>query len=73
MRTTSKEQAVKRDLWLIFIVSAVATLAAAMLMGAREDDSGLSDAIYLGSILVVSTGFVLARGGRLLAIISRNW
>ncbi|MBT9568979.1 MAG: hypothetical protein IV085_11850 [Thiobacillus sp.] len=73
MRTTSKEETVKRDLWLIFIVSAVATLAATMLIGAREDDSGLSDAIHLGSILVVSTGVVLARGGRLLAVISRNW
>jgi len=71
--TTSKEKAVKNDLWLIFIVSAVATLAAAMLIGAREDDGGLRDAMILGSIVVVATGSVLATGGRLLAHISRNW
>lgn len=73
VRTTSKEETVRKDLWLIFIVSAVATLAAAALIGAREDDSGLRDAMLLGSILVVTTGYVLARGGRLLAHISRNW
>lgn len=73
MKTTSKEKTVRRDLWLIFIVSAVATLAAATLIGARDDDDGLRDAMLLGSILVVATGVVLAKGGRLLAHISRNW
>lgn len=73
VRTTSKEKTVRRDLWLIFIVSAVATLAAATLIGARDDDDGLRDAMLLGSILVVATGVVLAKGGRLLAHISRNW
>lgn len=69
----SKEEAVKKDLWLIFIVGAVATLAAAGLAGIREDDAGLSEAMLMGSIVVVATGAVLATGGRLLAHISRNW
>lgn len=73
MKTTSKEKAVKKELWLIFIVSAVATLAAATMFGARQDDDGLRDAMLLGSVLVAATGSVLATGGRLLAHISRNW
>ena len=73
MKTISKEQAVKKDLWLIFIVGAIATLAAALLAGVREDDRVLRDAVLLGSVIVVATGSVLAAGDRLLTAVSKHW